>query len=62
LGTVPNERSVEGIRLALDGGGGNFGDEAGGRTMFLAVRRAASAVEKAQGEEKAPEPSDQPHN
>jgi hypothetical protein len=38
LGNVPRERSAEGIRLTLEGNGADFSQEAGGRTMFLAMR------------------------
>jgi hypothetical protein len=40
LGDVPRERSMEGIRLTLEGNGADFSQEAGGRTMFMAMRHA----------------------
>jgi hypothetical protein len=37
LGDVPRDRTVEGIRLTVDGNGSEFSEEAGGRVMFLSV-------------------------
>jgi hypothetical protein len=51
LGNVPNERSVEGIRLIFDRNGGEF-SEVGGRVMFLSVRPEAITPAN---------PSQQPH-
>ncbi len=47
LGKVPPERSVEGIRLAFEGGGAEFDEEISGRALFLLTRGAASAVTNA---------------
>jgi hypothetical protein len=38
LGKVPDERQTEGIRLSSEQGSGEFDEELGGRTMFLATR------------------------
>ena len=42
LGNVPNERSMDGIRLTMDKNGGNFSEEPGGPMMFLSMRFATS--------------------
>lgn len=42
LGKVPEERHTEGIRLAFEGGGGEFDQEISGRTIFVLTRRGAS--------------------
>ena len=47
LGKVPSVHSVEGIRLALEGGGAEFDEEISGRALFLLTRGAASAATKA---------------
>ena len=47
LGKVPPEHQVEGIRLAFEGGGSEFDQELGGRTLFLLTRPGASAAAKA---------------
>jgi hypothetical protein len=36
-GNVPDQRSIEGIRLTIEKNGGDFSEEAGGRVMFLAT-------------------------
>jgi hypothetical protein len=46
LGDVPRERSVEGIRLNIDGDGGEYSEEVGGRVMFLAMRAEISGSAK----------------
>jgi hypothetical protein len=56
LGKAPAERQVEGIRLAFQGGGAEFNEEASGRTLFLLTRSGASAAVKAP----APEPDTNP--
>jgi hypothetical protein len=38
LGKVPEEHQTEGIRLAFEGGGGQFDEEVSGRTMFVLSR------------------------
>ena len=45
LGDVPRERSVEGIRLSLEGDRNEFSEEVGGRVMFLSMRRQVNACE-----------------
>jgi hypothetical protein len=47
LGKVPAEHQREGIRLALEGGGGEFDEELGGRTLFLLTRPGATSAPKA---------------
>jgi len=47
LGNVPNERSVEGIRLIFDRNGGAFFEAAGGRVMILSVRPGPGVPNKA---------------
>jgi hypothetical protein len=47
LGKVPEEHQTEGIRLAFEGGGGEFDEEVSGRTLFLLTRPGASAAPKA---------------
>jgi len=46
LGKVPDEHPTEGIRLAFEGGGGEFDQEISGRTMFVSTRPAASPTPK----------------
>jgi hypothetical protein len=38
LGAVPQERSIEGIRLSLEGERNEFSEEPGGRAIFLSMR------------------------
>ncbi len=47
LAKVPPEHQVEGIRLAFEGGGGEFDQELGGRTLFVLTRPGARAAAKA---------------
>jgi len=47
LGKVPPEHQVEGVRLALEGGGVEFDEEIGGSALFLLIRPGASAGAKA---------------
>jgi hypothetical protein len=56
LGKVPSEHSVEGIRLAFEGGGIEFDEEISGRALFLLTRPGAGAATKAP----APEPDTNP--
>jgi hypothetical protein len=44
LGKVPDEHQTEGIRLAFEGGGGEFDQESSGRTLFVLTRPGASAA------------------
>jgi hypothetical protein len=46
LGKVPEERQTEGIRLAIEGVGGEFDQEISGRTMFVSTRLGASPAPK----------------
>jgi hypothetical protein len=58
LGKVPEERQTEGIRLTLEGGGGEFDQEISGRTMFVLTRLAATPAPKSPttGDEANPVP------
>ena len=47
LGDVPRERSVEGIRLSIEGNANDFSEEGSGRVMFLSTRPEVSAAVKA---------------
>lgn len=47
LGGVPRERSVEGIRLSIEGNANDFSEEDGGRVMFLSTRPEVGAAVKA---------------
>lgn len=47
LGNVPRERSVEGIRLSLEGDRKEFFEEVGGRVMFLSMRPETSSNARA---------------
>jgi hypothetical protein len=47
IGKVPPEHQVEGIRLAFEGGSGEFDEEVSGRSLFLLTRPGASAAAKA---------------
>jgi hypothetical protein len=60
LGDVPRERSVEGIRLTLEGTGGEFSEEVGGRMMFLSMRTEVGAVTKTPRQETGPGSAEPP--
>jgi hypothetical protein len=62
LGKVPDEHPVEGVRLALEGGGAEFDEEVSGRTLFLLTRPGAGAAAKAATPEAdtKPAPTDAP--
>jgi hypothetical protein len=47
LGKVPDEHQVEGIRLAVEGGGTEFDEEISGRALFLLTRPGATTASKA---------------
>jgi hypothetical protein len=47
LGDVPRERSVEGIRLSIEGNANDFSEDGSGRVMFLSTRPEVSAAVKA---------------
>jgi len=44
LGEVPRERSVEGIRLSIEGDANDFSQEGSGRVMFLSTHPVSAAV------------------
>lgn len=56
LGKVPDEHPTDGIRLALEKGGGEFDEEVSGRTMFVSMRLTASPAPTptASGDETSP--------
>jgi hypothetical protein len=62
LGSVPTNRSVEGIRLTFDKNGGEFTEEASGRVMFLSMRPEASEPFKTPQQEPAPQSTETPRN
>jgi hypothetical protein len=55
LGDVPRERSVEGIRLSIEGNANDFSEEGSGRVMFLLTRPEVSAAVKTPQQEPAPD-------
>jgi hypothetical protein len=55
LGDVPRERSVEGIRLSIEGNANDFSEEGSGRVMFLSTRPEVSAAVKTPQQEPAPD-------
>jgi len=57
LGDVPRERSVDGIRLALERNGTEFSEEVRGRVMFLSMHPEVSAPAKTPQQETAPDSS-----
>jgi hypothetical protein len=57
IGKVPPERSVEGIRLTLEKGSGEFDEEVSGRSLFLLTRPGASAAAKAPAPEAETNPA-----
>ena len=61
LGDVPRERSVEGIRLALEGTNAEFSEEVSGRVIFVSMRSEVNPP-RTQQQETAPETSETPHN
>jgi hypothetical protein len=62
LGDVPRERSVEGIRLSMEGNASDFSEEGSGRVMFFATRPEVSVPAKVPRQEATPETSEPPHN
>jgi hypothetical protein len=60
LGKVPEERQAEGIRLAFEGGGGEFDEEVSGRALFVSTRPAANLEPKptATGDATNPPPAE----
>jgi hypothetical protein len=62
LGDVPRERSVEGIRLSIEGNASDFSEEGSGRVMFLATRPEVSAAVKAPARETTQDAGESPKN
>ena len=60
MGDVPRERSVEGIRLSIDGNADEFSEEESGRVMFLSTRPEVSAAVEVPRQGTA-QSADQPH-
>lgn len=60
LGDVPRERSVEGIRLTLEGNKFEFLEEVSGRVMFLSIRPGLNAPTQAPQRDAWSETSEQP--
>jgi hypothetical protein len=59
LGDVPRERSVEGIRLSIEGDANDFSEEGSGRVMYLSIRPEISVAVKAPRQETS-QNADQP--
>jgi hypothetical protein len=53
---------VEGIRLTLEGNGGEFSEEVSGHVMFLSMRPEVSAPVKKPQQEPAPDSRETPRN
>jgi hypothetical protein len=62
LGDVPRERSVEGIRLAVEENGTEFSEEVTGRVMFLSMRPEVSTPVNTQKPEPVPPSAVTPNN
>ena len=62
LGDVPRERSVEGIRLAVEENSTEFSEEVTGRVMFLSMRPEVSAPPKTPQQEPVPASAETPNN
>jgi hypothetical protein len=62
LGDVPRERSVEGIRLAVEENGTEFSEEVTGRVMFLSMRPEISAPVNMPKQEPVPASAETPNN
>ena len=62
LGDVPRERSVEGIRLSIEGNASDFSEEGSGRVMFLATRPEVSVTVKAPAQETTQDDDEPPKN
>ena len=60
LGDVPRERSVEGLRLSIEGNANDFSEEGSGRVMFLLTRPEVSAAVKTPQQEPAPDSVEPP--
>jgi hypothetical protein len=61
-GDVPRERSVEGIRLSIEGNANDFSEEGSGRVMFLSTRLEVSAAVKAPPQETTQDTGEPPKN
>ena len=62
LGDVPRERSVEGIRLAVEKDGTEFSEEVTGRVMFLSMRPVVSTPVNTPKPEPVPASTEAPNN
>ncbi|MGB9245659.1 MAG: hypothetical protein WCC03_20095 [Candidatus Acidiferrales bacterium] len=62
LGDVPRERSVQGIRLSIEGDANDFSEEASGHVMFLSTRPEVSAAVKAPPQETTQDAGELPKN
>lgn len=62
LGSVPRERSEEGIRLTLERNGTEFSEEVSGRVMFLSLGPEVGAPAKTTNQEVSPGTSESPQN
>lgn len=62
LGSVPRERSVEGIRLTFEGSGNEFFEEVSGRVMFLSVRPEVKPQTKSPDPQPSTESVEPPSN
>jgi hypothetical protein len=62
LGDVPRERSVEEIRITLEGNNFEYSDEASGRVIFLALRPEVRTPVKTPQQEPATDSAEKPPN
>jgi len=62
ISDVPQERSVEGIRLSLEGDRNEFSEEVGGRVMFLSMRPETSSNAKAPQKREQSDSAKKPDN
>lgn len=62
LGDAPPGRSIEGIRLTLEGNGAEFSEEVSGRVMFLSMRAETTEPAKSPQHQAAPESAEAPVN
>lgn len=62
LGDVPRERSVQGIRLSIEGDANDFSEEGSGRVMFLSIRPEVSGAVKAPPQETTQDAGEPPKN
>ena len=59
-GDLPRERSVEGIRVKLEGNNFEYSKEVSGRVIFLTLRPEGSTPAKVPEREARPESSERP--